>query len=223
VSIRVTVIGTGYLGVTHAAGMAELGYEVIGIDVEPEKIAELSAGRVPFYEPGLEELLAKHVASGRLRFTTDYAEAGAFGDIHFVCVGTPQRKGEFAADLRYVDSSIEMLAPHLTRPCLVVGKSTVPVGTAARLADRLATLAPAGAGAELAWNPEFLREGFAVEDTLHPSRLVFGVTSEQAERTLREVYAPLLDAGVPTGTVDLPTTRHGRVRCGASISIEEST
>jgi UDPglucose 6-dehydrogenase len=222
VSIRVTVIGTGYLGVTHAASMAELGYEVIGVDVEPEKIAELSAGRVPFYEPGLEDLLAKHVATGRLRFTTDYAKAAAFGDIHFICVGTPQRKGEFAADMRYVDSSIEMLAPHLTRPCLVVGKSTVPVGTAARVADRLAALAPVGSDAELAWNPEFLREGFAVEDTLHPNRLVVGVTSERAERALRAVYAPLLDAGVPLVVTDLPTSELVKAAANAFLATKIS-
>jgi UDPglucose 6-dehydrogenase len=222
VSIRVTVIGTGYLGATHAAAMAELGYQVIGVDVEPEKIAELSAGRAPIYEPGLDELLTKNVASGRLRFTTDYAEAGEFGDIHFICVGTPQRKGEFAADLRYVDASIEMLAPHLTRPCLVVGKSTVPVGTAARLADRLSALAPVGGDAELAWNPEFLREGFAVEDTLHPNRLVFGVTSEQAERTLRAVYAPLLDAGVPVVVTDLPTAELVKASANAFLATKIS-
>ncbi|MCI0690257.1 MAG: UDP-glucose/GDP-mannose dehydrogenase family protein [Sporichthyaceae bacterium] len=221
-SIRVTVIGTGYLGATHAAAMAELGYDVIGIDVEPEKIAELSAGRVPFYEPGLDELLAKHVASGRLRFTTDYAEAGSFGDIHFICVGTPQLKGEFAADMRYVDSSIEMLAPHLTRPCLVVGKSTVPVGTAARVADRLTALAPAGSDAELAWNPEFLREGFAVEDTLRPNRLVIGVTSERAEQVLREVYAPLLDAGVPLVVTDLPTSELVKASANAFLATKIS-
>ncbi|MEV0604470.1 UDP-glucose/GDP-mannose dehydrogenase family protein [Streptomyces sp. NPDC050315] len=208
--LKITVIGTGYLGATHAAAMAELGFEVLGLDIVPEKIEMLGRGEVPLYEPGLEELLRKHVAglpgsSGRLRFTTSWEEAGAFGDVHFVCVNTPQKHGEYACDMSYVDSAFESLAPHLTRPTLVVGKSTVPVGSAARLAKRLAELAPAGEEAELAWNPEFLREGFAVEDTLHPDRLVVGVASERAESLLREVYATPLAEGSPWVVMDYPT------------------
>jgi UDPglucose 6-dehydrogenase len=219
-TLRVTVIGTGYLGATHAVGMAELGYEVVGLDVDPDKIASLAAGRVPFYEPGLEELLVRHVSSGRLRFTTDFADAGAFGDIHFVCVGTPQKKGEFAADMRYVDAAVESLAPHLGEHALLVGKSTVPVGTAARLADRLGELAPAGA--ELAWNPEFLREGFAVQDTLRPDRLVFGVQSEAAEARLREVYAPVIEAGTPVVVADFATAELVKVSANAFLSTKIS-
>ncbi|MYW03662.1 UDP-glucose/GDP-mannose dehydrogenase family protein [Streptomyces sp. SID3343] len=203
---RITVIGTGYLGATHAACLAELGFEVLGMDVDPDKVATLASGRVPFWEPGLEEVMAPHVASGRLRFTTDIAEVAAFGDVHFVCVNTPQRKGEFAADVSYVDAVVDTLGPLLERPCLVVGKSTVPVGTAERMADRLAALAPAGAAAEIAWNPEFLREGFAVQDTLHPDRLVIGVRSQRAEDTLREVYAALLAEGVPLVVTDFATS-----------------
>jgi UDPglucose 6-dehydrogenase len=207
---RITVIGTGYLGATHAAAMAELGFEVLGLDVVPEKVETLSRGEVPMYEPGLEELLAKHVAgiggsSGRLRFTTSYAEAADFGDIHFVCVNTPQKHGEYACDMSWVDSAIESLAPLLTRPALVVGKSTVPVGSAARLAARIAELAPAGEDAELAWNPEFLREGFAVRDTLHPDRVVVGVRSDRAEQRLREVYAAPIAEGAPFVVTDFPT------------------
>ncbi|MFF8315280.1 UDP-glucose dehydrogenase family protein [Streptomyces lydicus] len=208
--LKITVIGTGYLGATHAAAMAELGFEVLGLDVVPEKIEMLQRGEVPMYEPGLEELLRRHVAgiegsTGRLRFTTSYEEVGAFGDVHFVCVNTPQKHGEYACDMSYVDSAFDALAPHLTRPALVVGKSTVPVGSAARLAERLAAAAPAGADAELAWNPEFLREGFAVEDTLHPDRLVAGVASERAEELLREVYATPIAEGSPFIVMDYPT------------------
>ncbi|KRV48746.1 UDP-glucose 6-dehydrogenase [Wenjunlia vitaminophila] len=221
-SLKVTVIGTGYLGATHAAGMAELGYEVLGLDVDAEKVASLAAGRVPFYEPGLAELLTRHLDTGRLRFTTDYAEVGEFGDVHFVCVGTPQKKGEFAADLRYVDAAVEALAPHLRRPTLVVGKSTVPVGTAARLATRIAELAPAGTDAELAWNPEFLREGFAVQDTLHPDRLVFGVTSAAAEARLREVYAATIEAGSPVVVTDYATAELVKVSANAFLSTKIS-
>ncbi|KWX02400.1 UDP-glucose 6-dehydrogenase [Carbonactinospora thermoautotrophica] len=221
---RITVFGTGYLGATHAACMAELGYEVIGVDVDTEKIAMLSAGKVPFYEPDLEPLLAKHVESGRLRFTTSYEEAAEFGDVHFVCVGTPQKKGEYAADLRYVDAVIDNLAPLLRRECLVVGKSTVPVGTAARLAERLAELAPGGddAAVELAWNPEFLREGYAVQDTLHPDRLVIGVRSERAEKVLRDVYAPLLEAGVPIVVTDFATAELVKVSANAFLATKIS-
>jgi UDPglucose 6-dehydrogenase len=210
VTLKLTVIGTGYLGATHAAAMAELGFEVLGLDVDPAKIEALSAGRVPMYEPGLDELLARHVAgiegaTGRLRFTTSWQEAAEFGDVHFVCVNTPQKHGEYACDMSYVDAAIESLAPHLTRPALVVGKSTVPVGSAARLADRIAELAPAGDAAELAWNPEFLREGFAVQDTLHPDRIVVGVRSERAEKLLREVYATPVAEGTPFVVADYAT------------------
>ncbi|QIY55833.1 UDP-glucose/GDP-mannose dehydrogenase family protein [Streptomyces sp. RPA4-5] len=209
--LKITVIGTGYLGATHAAAMAELGFEVLGLDVVPEKIEMLQRGEVPMYEPGLEDLLRRHVAgiegsSGRLRFTTSYEEAGAFGDVHFVCVNTPQKHGEYACDMSYVDSAFDALAPHLTRPTLVVGKSTVPVGSAARLAARLAAAAPAGEAAELAWNPEFLREGFAVKDTLHPDRIVAGVAGERAEGLLREVYAKPISEGSPFIVMDYPTS-----------------
>src|SRR5690554_4010387 len=169
-TMRVSVFGTGYLGATHAAGMAELGHEVIGVDVDAEKVARLSRGEVPFYEPGLPELVSKHVATGRLRFTTDAREA-ADADVHFIAVGTPQRSGEYAADLTFVDEVIDTLAPLLTQPTVILGKSTVPVGTAARLAARVRELAPAGEDAQLGWNPEFLREGYAVEDTLRPDRV----------------------------------------------------
>lgn len=207
-ALKITVIGTGYLGATHAAAMAELGFEVLGLDIVPEKIEMLSAGKVPMYEPGLEELLARHVAgiegsSGRLRFTTSWEEIGEFGDVHFVCVNTPQKHGEYACDMSYVDSAFESLAPVLTRTALVVGKSTVPVGSAQRLADLLAEKAPGDV--ELAWNPEFLREGFAVQDTLHPDRVVVGVTSERAEKLLREVYATPVEEGSPFVVTDYPT------------------
>jgi UDPglucose 6-dehydrogenase len=205
VPYRLTVLGTGYLGATHAACMAELGFEVLGLDVDAEKIARLQAGELPIYEPGLEDLLRRNLEAGRLRFTTSFEEAAEFGDVHFVCVGTPQKQGEYAADVSYLDAVVDALAPHLTRECLVVGKSTVPVGTAARLAERLTRLAPAGEQVELVWNPEFLREGFAVADTLRPDRIVIGVASEKAEKIMREVYEPMLSDGVPLVVTDYPT------------------
>ncbi|MFH0519807.1 UDP-glucose dehydrogenase family protein [Streptomyces sp. M41] len=210
--LKITVIGAGgYLGTTHAAAMAELGFEVLGIDVVPEKIKGLEEGRAPMFEPGLDELLSRHVAgiegsTGRLRFTMDWEEIADFGDVHFICVNTPQRHGEYACDMSYVDNAVSWLAPHLKRPALVVGKSTVPVGSAERLAKVLAELAPVGAEAELAWNPEFLREGFAVQDTLHPDRIVVGVRSERAEKLLREVYATPIADGSPFVVTDFPTS-----------------
>ncbi|MDX2649427.1 UDP-glucose dehydrogenase family protein [Streptomyces sp. NPDC001902] len=226
-ALKLTVIGTGYLGATHAAAMAELGFEVLGLDIDPAKIETLAAGRVPMYEPGLEELLRRHVAglpdsSGRLRFTTSWEEVAAFGDIHFVCVNTPQKQGEYACDMSYVDSAFELLAPHLQRPALVVGKSTVPVGSAARLAARLAELAPAGDGAELAWNPEFLREGFAVQDTLHPDRIVVGVASGHAEKLLREVYAAPVGEGTPFVVADYPTAELVKTAANAFLATKIS-
>jgi UDPglucose 6-dehydrogenase len=208
--VKITVIGTGYLGATHAAAMAELGFEVLGLDADPAKIALLETGRTPMFEPGLEGLLARHVAgldgsTGRLRFTSSWEEVADFGDIHFVCVNTPQKRAEYACDMSYVDNAMRSLAPHLKRPVLVVGKSTVPVGSAARLAALIAELAPAGDAAELAWNPEFLREGFAVEDTLHPDRIVVGVRSRRAEELLREVYAGPLAKGTPFVVTDYAT------------------
>ncbi|MGQ0844489.1 MAG: UDP-glucose dehydrogenase family protein [Sporichthyaceae bacterium] len=221
-SRRIAVLGTGYLGVTHAACMAELGFEVLGMDVDAAKVKALSAGEVPFFEPDLAPLVAKHTGTGRLRFTTSYAEVAEFADVLFTCVGTPQRRGELAADMAQVDGVIAGLAPHLTRPCLVVGKSTVPVGTAARLSAYLAEHAPAGAAAELAWNPEFLREGFAVADTLRPDRLVVGTAGDRAVEVLREVYAELLEAGVPLLVTDFATAELVKVAANAFLATKIS-
>src|SRR4029079_17791868 len=195
--MRVTVIGCGYLGATHAAAMAELGRGVLGVEIDPAKRAALAEGRVPIYEPGLADLLARHVASGQLRFTDSYAEVASWGDLHFLCVGTPQQAESLAADVSQVHDAVEGLAPYLDRPGLVVGKSTVPVGTAAWVSGRLAALAPAGGEALLAWNPEFLREGHGVEDSLRPDRIVLGVADGRAEKLLRDFYRPMIDAGTP--------------------------
>ncbi len=202
--MRITVIGCGYLGTTHAAAMAELGHEVLGIEINPVKRKELTEGRVPIYEPGLSDLLSRHVTSGRLRFTDSFAEIADFGDLHFLCVGTPQRPESLAADVSQVETAITRLAPHLTRPALVIGKSTVPVGTAGRMADLLTELSPVGADALLAWNPEFLREGDAVEDSMRPDRIVIGVADERAEKALRDFYATVIDAGTPVETSARP-------------------
>ncbi|HEX5496643.1 MAG TPA: UDP-glucose/GDP-mannose dehydrogenase family protein [Mycobacteriales bacterium] len=202
--------------------MSELGFEVVGRDVDAEKIARLSAGEAPFFEPGLAELLRKSLDTGRLRFTTSMQEAAEFGDVHFLCVGTPQKKGEYAADLSYVHTACEDLARRLTRPALVVGKSTVPVGTAADLSRRIRALAPAGNAVELAWNPEFLREGFAVEDTLRPDRLVFGVASPAAERTLREVFGTVIEAGCPVVVTDFATAELAKVAANSFLATKIS-
>ena len=217
---RLTVIGTGYLGATHAVCMAELGFEVLGLDVVPEKVEALSSGRVPFFEPGLPELLVKNLESGRLRFTTSFEQAGAFGDVHFLCVGTPQKKGEYAADMTYVDAAFTALIPHAKAGSLLVGKSTVPAGTAERLAEQVA--AARGEELELAWNPEFLREGFAVEDTLTPDRLVFGVRSDRAEQVLREAYEPVLATGTPVVVTDFATAQLVKVAANAFLATKIS-
>ena len=231
--MRCTVFGTGYLGATHAAGMAELGHEVIGVDIDPGKVAKLAAGDIPFYEPGLRKVLNDNLAAGRLRFTTDYAEAADFADVHFLGVGTPQKKGEYGADLRHVHAVVDALVPALRRSAVIVGKSTVPVGTAADLAERARRLAPAGVDVEVAWNPEFLREGFAVHDTLHPDRIVVGVQKDsgpharrtkdsRAEAAVRELYAPLLDDGVPFLVTDLQTAELVKVSANAFLATKIS-
>ena len=228
--LRITVIGTGYLGATHAAAMAESGFEVLGVDVDPAKVAALSRGEVPFYEPGLSELLARNVASGRLRFTTDYAEAAEFGDLHFIGVGTPQHPRTNAADLSQVDAAIDSLAPLLRRPCTVVGKSTVPVGTAGVLRERLQALAPAGDDVDLVWNPEFLREGFAVADTLTPDRIVIGVAEPAGpgepptrdEAIMRAVYAPMIEWGSPFLVMDYATAELVKVAANSFLATKIS-
>jgi UDPglucose 6-dehydrogenase len=219
---RLTVIGTGYLGATHAICMAVLGFEVLGVDVDEGKIRKLAAGEVPFFEPGLPELLTKALESGRLRFTTSFEEAGGFGDVHFLCVGTPQMPGSDACDLTYVDAAVRGLAPHLDRRTLVVGKSTVPVGTAARLTSLVHELAPAGTEVELAWNPEFLREGFAVDDTMRPDRLVFGVASDWADERLRAAFKPILDQGTPVIRTDLATAELVKVAANSFLATKIS-
>jgi UDPglucose 6-dehydrogenase len=216
------VIGTGYLGATHAICMAVLGFEVLGVDVDQVKIERLASGEVPFFEPGLPELLAKALESGRLRFTTSFAEAGDFGDVHFLCVGTPQQSGSYAADLRYVDSAASELAAHLTRRTLVVGKSTVPVGTAARLTELIQREAPAGTDVELAWNPEFLREGFAVDDTLNPDRLVFGIASDWARTRLEAAFEPIIGQGTPVVVTDLATAELVKVAANSFLATKIS-
>ncbi|OFJ57165.1 UDP-glucose 6-dehydrogenase [Corynebacterium sp. HMSC076C10] len=243
--MRITVIGTGYLGATHAAAMAELGHEVLGVDVDPAKIEALSAGQVPFFEPGLPELLKKHVESGRLRFTTNYDEAVEFANVHFVGVGTPQVKGSYAADVRYVDAAITELAKRVVGKHLVFGKSTVPVGTAPRLQELAAKMISERAAAgdeqlkntslEIAWNPEFLREGFAVKDTLEPDRVVLGTqkpgmilngagqeVESIAEDSLRECFGPIFERETPLIVADTATAELVKVSANAFLATKIS-
>ncbi len=216
--LKLSVIGTGYLGATHAAAMSSLGFQVVGIDVDEQKITMLREGKVPFFEPDLEELLEAEVETGRLTFATDFS-AISDCDVHFVCVGTPQKKDSLAADLTYVDASMKAVASHAKAGSLIVGKSTVPVGTADRLSRIVKEINP---DIELAWNPEFLREGFAVEDTLRPNRLVVGVTSNRAEDILKEVYAPLLANNVPWIRSDLPTAELVKVAANSFLATKIS-
>lgn len=220
--MRLSVIGCGYLGAVHAAAMAKLGHDVVGVDVDPGKVAALAEGRAPFFEPGLPDLLTETIATGRLRFTTDLSEI-AGSEVHFVCVGTPQKRNEFAADLKYVDAAFEGILPYLADGDFVVGKSTVPVGTAERLAEQLAE---SGTGATLIWNPEFLREGFAVQDTLHPDRLVYGLPSGEAgERgrvALNGVYASPLAEGVPLVVTDYATAQLVKVAANSFLATKIS-
>jgi UDPglucose 6-dehydrogenase len=224
--MRVTAIGIGYLGLTHAVCMADLGHQVLAIDVDVEKVEKASRGETPFFEPGLEPLLRKNLEAGRLRFTTSFQEIAEFGEVHFLCVGTPQKPGETGADLSYVYGALDALAPHLTQECLVVGKSTVPVGTARDLLNRVQATAPAGHAVNLLWNPEFLREAYAVQDTLTPDRFVFGVTTDEAGRKadakIREVYATPLTSGIPGITMDLETAELVKVSANSFLATKIS-
>jgi UDPglucose 6-dehydrogenase len=220
-SLRLSVIGIGYLGLTHAVCMADLGHQVLAIDIDLEKLSKAARGEVPFFEPELEPLLHKNLDSGSLNFTSSYAEIADHADAHFLCVGTPQSENG-AADLSYVNQATEALAPHLTRRCLVIGKSTVPVGTAREIASKIRTAAPAGDEVELAWNPEFLREGFAVQDSLTPDRLVFGVESSRADSMLRRIYAKPLAAGIPGLGMDLETAELVKVSANAFLATKIS-
>lgn len=222
--MRITVLGTGYLGATHAACMADLGHHVLGVDVDPSKIAKLQAGEVPFYEPGLEDVLKRNLKAGRLTFTDSYEEAAEFADVHFLAVGTPQRKGEFAADVSYVDGVVERLAPLIRSDATIFGKSTVPVGTAERLAELANSTSSSDVSIEVAWNPEFLREGHAVEDTLRPDRLVVGIgrDSSRAEALAREIYADALAKGTPLVITDLATAELVKVSANAFLATKIS-
>ncbi|HKU03558.1 MAG TPA: UDP-glucose/GDP-mannose dehydrogenase family protein [Arthrobacter sp.] len=203
--MKISVIGCGYLGAVHAATLASMGHSVVGIDVDPGKAAQLAQGAAPFHEPGLDELLAHGRATGRLRFSTDPAGVRA-AQVHFLCVGTPQDKTSDAADLTFLVSAVEGLLPHLAAGAVVVGKSTVPVGTVDMLREILARRPDVLLG----WNPEFLRQGTAVKDSLVPDRLVYGVDGGRSAafnphtgaptgvtEALDAVYEPLLAAGIP--------------------------
>jgi UDPglucose 6-dehydrogenase len=219
---RLTVLGTGYLGVTHAACMASQGFDVLGVDTDAGKVARLAAGDLPIFEPGLGDLIRDGLDSGRLSFSTSYERAAQFGDVHFICVGTPQRREGAGADLSQVDACVAALAPNLTRPCLVVGKSTVPAGTAASVAAQVARLAPAGELAEVCWNPEFLREGHGVHDTLYPDRIVVGVASRRAEAVLRQVYARQLADGIAMFVTDPATAELAKTAANAFLATKIS-
>ncbi|MFM8926862.1 MAG: UDP-glucose dehydrogenase family protein [Rhodoluna sp.] len=219
-AMKVTVIGLGYLGATHAVAMSKLGHTVIGIEKNPTKLESLRAGRAGFFEPGLDEALVEELATGRITFQSDHDENSAEAAIHFICVGTPQTEGSLAADTSYLYSAIEDLAPYLKEHSVVVGKSTVPVGTAEKLTNRLSELA--GFRAELAWNPEFLKEGTALADSLRPDRLVIGVTSERAEQALREVFEPMVASGVPLIVTDLATAELVKAAANAFLATKIS-
>lgn len=218
--MKITVIGLGYLGATHAVAMAELGHDVIGIEANPQKLADLQNGIVPFYEPGLDEALKNVIAKGNIKFKADHDEESRQADLHFLCVGTPQLPGSYAANTEYLHSAVKALAPYLRQDAVVAGKSTVPVGTSAILTQVLADAA--GFAPHLAWNPEFLREGTALEDSLRPDRIVIGVNDEVSEQALRKVYKKILDHGTPFLVTDIPTAELVKVAANSFLATKIS-
>jgi UDPglucose 6-dehydrogenase len=218
--MKITVIGLGYLGATHAVAMAELGHDVIGIEANPQKLADLQNGIVPFYEPGLDEALKNVIAKGNIKFKADHDEESRQADLHFLCVGTPQLPGSYAANTEYLHSAVKALAPYLRQDAVVAGKSTVPVGTSAILTQVLADAA--GFAPHLAWNPEFLREGTALEDSLRPDRIVIGVNDDLSEQALRKVYKKILDHGTPFLVTDIPTAELVKVAANSFLATKIS-
>ena len=228
-AMKVTVIGLGYLGATHAVAMAELGHEVVGIEADPNRLSALQDGKLPFHEPGLDEALTRTLATGRITFQAAHGENTRDADVHFLCVGTPQLAGSYAADTSYLHSAAEALAPYLSSTAVVAGKSTVPVGTAKLLKEKLSALA--GSDARLCWNPEFLREGTALEDSLRPDRIVIGVEEGDAhsEQVMRNVYEPIMngDSGSPAGqtpflVVDVATSELVKVAANSFLATKIS-
>ena len=225
---RLTFIGTGYLGATYAICFAELGYEVLGVDIDSDKIAKLSSGEVPFHEPGLDELLRANLAAGRLRFATSYEQAAEFGDVHFICVGTPQRNDGMSADLSYVEQAVIGLAQALTRKALIVGKSTVPAGTAEWVQQLVTKHSDPSLEIEVAWSPEFLQEGHAVEDVLRPNRLVLAYRSHWAGAMLYAAHKGVFDLAatedreVPVVTCDFATAELVKVAANSFLATKIS-
>jgi len=219
--LKISVIGTGYLGAVHAACMAKIGHDVVAFDTNSARVEALSNGQAPFYEPALDELLSEVLSTGRLRFTNTAEDAISDAVMHFICVGTPQLPGSDAADLKYVNSAVALVLDHANCDSLIVGKSTVPVGTAQGLQATVAS-SPNGYQLEMAWNPEFLREGTAIEDTLHPDRLIFGVVSEYGEKLLMDVYSSIIEDGVPYLTTNLPTSEMVKVAANSFLATKIS-
>ena len=218
--MKITVIGLGYLGATHAIAMAELGHDVIGIEANPQRLSDLQNGVVPFYEPGLDEALARVLKKGNIKFKADHDDESLEADLHFLCVGTPQLPGSYAANTEYLHSAVKALAPYLREDAVVAGKSTVPVGTSAELTRVLAEAA--GFTPHLAWNPEFLREGTALEDSLRPDRIVIGVNDERSEELLRKVYKSITDHGTPFLVTDIPTAELVKVAANSFLATKIS-
>jgi UDPglucose 6-dehydrogenase len=218
------VIGLGYLGATHAVVMAQLGHQVVGIEPNPERLEALMAGRLPFYEPGLQEALTQAIASGRLKFFAQHTAETSESDLHFICVGTPQLAGSQAADTRHLYAAIYDLAPWIKPGAVVAGKSTVPVGTAASLRAEL--IEKSGKNVELVWNPEFLREGHALKDSLTPDRIVVGISTEtrdsNPEMVLRAAYSSQIEAEIPFLVVDLATSELVKVAANAFLATKIS-
>ena len=218
--MKVTVIGLGYLGATHAVAMAKLGHEVLGIEPDERKLSALASGFLPFHEPGLDKALQEVIAHGSIQFANQHDHRTTEANLHFICVGTPQKVGSEAADTTYVFSAAKKLAKWISETAVVAGKSTVPVGTAQALQEEMSKVA--GFEVNLAWNPEFLREGTALEDSLSPDRIVIGTWNEHSAQVLREVYKAITDNGTPFLELDVPTAELVKVSANAFLATKIS-
>ena len=219
--MRLAMIGTGYVGLVSGVCFSDFGHDVVCVDTNPEKIEQLRAGVVPIFEPGLEALMSANVAAGRLSFTTDLAAALAGADAAFIAVGTPSRRGDGHADLSFVMQAAEDVARAAQSPIVVVTKSTVPVGTNRKVAEAICAANPE-LDFDVASNPEFLREGAAIEDFMRPDRVVVGVESERAAQVMSDIYKPLFLRDFPIVTTDLESAELIKYASNAFLALKVS-
>ncbi len=219
--VKICMIGAGYVGLVSAACFSEFGWNVVCVDKDPERLADLHAGRSPIYEPGLDDLMKRNMSAGRLTFTGDLTSAAKDADVFFLAVGTPMRRGDGYADLSYVHAAVAEIAPHIGKFTVITTKSTVPVGTSREIERRLKELRP-DADFAICSNPEFLREGSAIQDFTHPDRVLVGTDSPRARDVMERIYRPLALRGSPVMFVSRESAELAKYAANAFLALKIS-